>query len=125
MKDIGYDVLMWALGLLGTIITTIILPYIVSLLKAKTKNEKLQYVINELGEAVTTSVDYVYQTFVEQMKKDGTFDFEAQQEALARASEYALNTLSENAKKIMSSEGIDINSIILKYIESTIAQQKK
>ena len=54
------NVLMWALGLVGTIVTGILIPYITNLLKSKTDNVNLEYVINELSQTVTTSINHFY-----------------------------------------------------------------
>lgn len=124
-NPIGYNVLMWALSLLGTIITSVILPIVVKLISAKIKNEKLKYVIDELGTTIATSVDYVNQTFVNQMKLDGKFDAEAQKQALIQATTYCFDTLTDSTKQIISAEGIDLQTLIEKRIEAQIAENKK
>lgn len=124
MENVGYDVLMWALSVLGTIITSIVLPYIVKLIAAKTKNEKWQYAIQELGETIITAVDYTNQTFVDQLKTDGKFDAENQKKALSIAMEYSMHTLADSAKKIFGKEGIDLQLLIEKRIEAYIAEKK-
>lgn len=122
--SLSYDVLMWALSLLGTVITTIILPAILELIKGKIKNEKLKHVVDELGITVATSVAYVNQTFVDQLKKDGCFDVDKQKEAFNAAVNYALNSLTETTKKIIESEGVDLQELIEKRIEAYINSLK-
>lgn len=122
--NLGYDVLMWALGLLGTIITTVLLPLFVKWIQTKIKNEKLNYAFSELSETVITAVDYVQQTFVDQLKKDGKFDSEAQKEAMKKALNYAIVTITDTTKKIIESENIDLEALIEKYIESAILKSK-
>ena len=125
MENLGMEILVWFLGLVGTILTGVLIPVLVSWLNSKTNNEKLQYVITELSQTVQTSINYVNQTFVEQLKADGKFDAEKQKEALEKAVTYCLDTLSDKAKKILGKDGIDLQSVIVKYIEAQIAESKK
>lgn len=119
-NPLGYNILMWALSLLGTIITTVILPIIFQILSQKLKNEKLQYVMNELSTTVCASVDYTNQTFVNQLKSDGKFDNESQKAALNRSITYAFDNLTDSSKKIISSEGIDLKKLLECKIEAHI-----
>lgn len=123
-NPIGYNILMWALSLLGTIITSVILPLIVKLISTKIKNEKISYVANELGTTITTAVDYTNQTFVNQLKLDGKFDKTAQEQAMLRATNYAFECLTESSKRIISSEGVDLYSLLEKKIEAKIEENK-
>lgn len=124
-NPLGYNILMWFLSLLSTIITTVLLPVAFKLLAQKLKNEKLKYVMEELASTVCTSVDYTNQTFVEQMKADGKFDADAQQEALTRSITHAFDNLTDSSKKIISSEGIDLRSLLESKIEAQITDNKK
>ena len=124
-NNIWMEILMWFLGILSTLITSVLVPFLASWLKSKTNNENLQYVITELSQTVATSVDYVNQTFVDQLKADGEFNKDNQEKALKLALNMCLNSLSDKAVKILGKEGIDLESIITKYIESAIANSKK
>lgn len=124
-NPLGYNILMWFLSLLSTIITTVLLPVAFKLLAQKLKNEKLKYVMDELADTICKSVDYTNQTFVEQMKADGKFDADAQQEALTRSINYAFDNLTTSSKKIISSEGIDLRGLLESRIEAQIADNKK
>lgn len=119
------DVLIWFLGLVGTIITSILIPYITKLLKSKTDNTNLQYVITELSQTVQTSIDYVNQTFVEQLKIDGKFDAENQAKALKLATENVMNNLTTKTIQVLGKDGIDIENLIISYIEAKISESKK
>ena len=119
------DVFIWFLGLVGTVITSILIPYITKLLKSKTDNTNLQYVITELSQTVQTSIDYVNQTFVEQLKADGKFDAESQAKALKFATENAMNNLTTKTIQVLGRDGIDIEKLIISYIEAKISESKK
>lgn len=123
-EEITTKLITTIIGILGTIITTILLPYVVNCLKAKTNNETLKYVIDELDQTVVTGVDYIQQTFVEQLKKDGKFDSEKQKEALDKAVNVIWNDLSDRTVNFLKDNSIEIEKIIVKYVESYIASKK-
>lgn len=102
------------------LITVVLLPAIAKWLSAKTDNQNLNNVIMELSHTVQTSVDYINQTFVDQLKIDGKFDVDAQKEALQLAIDDVFNNISENTKNILGKDGIDIEGIIIRYIEGYI-----
>lgn len=124
MENIGFEILMWFLGILSSVITIVLLPALASWLKSKTENQDLQYVINELEQTVSTSVDYIEQTVVKQLKADGKWDAEGQKEALDEAVTVVLNSLTDKTAEILGKNGIDLESIIIKYIESKILSDK-
>lgn len=123
--DFWNDVLIWFLGLVGTIVTGILIPFVTNWLKSKTDNANLQYVIDELSQTVQTSVNHVNQTFVNQLKADGKFDADNQAKALKMAVEESVNSLTAKTVKILGKEGINIESLIIKYIEAAIAEKKE
>nr|DAU15724.1 MAG TPA: holin [Caudoviricetes sp.] len=118
------DILVWFLGLVGTVVTGILIPFVTNWLKSKTDNANLQYVIDELSQTVQTSVNHVNQTFVNQLKADGKFDADNQAKALKMAVEESVNSLTAKTVKILGKEGIDIETLIIKYIEAAIAEKK-
>lgn len=128
MADTGtfmQEFVMWILGIMGTVITTILIPYLAAVLNARLKNDKWEYVINELEQTVSTSVSCIQQKMVDQMKKDGIFNAENQQKALQEALSLSLDSLTDTAKKILGKEGIDVESLIMKYIEAKVSENKK
>lgn len=124
MNELSRQIITWLLGLLSTIITTVLLPYFVSWLKSKTESENLKYVIDEITQTVSDSVNYTNQVFVDQLKKDGKFDAEKQKEALKMSLDYTINSLTNKSKQILSKNGLDLENIIVKYIESEIRKNK-
>ena len=124
MNELSQQIITWLLGLLSTIITTVLLPYFVSWLKSKTESENLKYIIDEITQTVSDSVNYTNQVFVDQLKKDGKFDAEKQKEALKMSLDYTINSLTDKTKQIISKNGLDLENIIVKYIESEIRKNK-
>ena len=124
MNELLKSIIMWILSILGTVITTVVLPVFLNWLNTKIKNENLKYVASELGPTVTSSVDCIYQTFVKQLKEDNKFDADKQKEALSKATKLCYETLSNKAKKIISKDGIDLEQIIIKYVEASVLKSK-
>lgn len=124
MNELSQQIITWLLGLLSTIITTVLLPYFVSWLKSKTESENLKYVIDEITQTVSDSVNYTNQVFVDQLKKDGKFDAEKQKEALKMSLDYTINSLTNKTKQILSKNGLDLENVIIKYVESEIRKNK-
>lgn len=122
---IAYNILLWVLSLLGTIITSILVPAAFKWLSYKTKNEKLKRVMDELAVTVPSAVSYTNQTFVDQMKADGKFDAEAQKQAMLRATNFTFDTLTASTKRIIEQEGVDINKLVERYIEADIDKQHR
>lgn len=122
--NISNELIIWVSSVLCTLITVVLLPLIASALKSKIKNNQWANVIDEITKAVSTSVDCVQQTMVEQLKADGKFDKENQQKALRKALELTLQSLSSATKKAISDENIDIEQMLIKYIESAIINKK-
>lgn len=70
-NDILSAVLSLAVTFVGATLTTIIIPAIANWLKYKTQHQKLQSVIDDITVTVTSSVDMLEQTVVNQLKADG------------------------------------------------------
>lgn len=123
-SQVSNEILSWVLSLVSTIITAVLLPLLVDWLKTKVKSKNLEYVITELSHTVGTSINYVNQTFVEQLKTDNKFDKEKQKEALTLAFKQVWSNLTAKTKDILSKEGIDAQALIIQYIEAAIAESK-
>lgn len=62
----------------------------------------------------------VFQTYVESLKKSGTFDKEAQLTALVLAKQEVTKELSTDAKEFITGTYGDLNNFITNQIEATI-----
>jgi hypothetical protein len=120
--------------LLYAVITTglpILLTYSVSYLKAK-RNEKLQnientYIKDTLIDAtniIINTVDAVSQTYVNDLKENGKFKTEEQNEALRKAINQTKELLSLDATNLIVEKYNDIDLYIRNTIESYIASTK-
>ena len=123
-NDILSAVLSLAVTFVGATLTTIIIPAIANWLKYKTQHQKLQSVIDDITVTVTSSVDMLEQTVVNQLKADGKWDSKSQSEVLQSAITEVLNGLSRTTYQILKSESTDIEALIKRYIEAYIQSKK-
>ena len=105
--------------------------YIVTLLKAKTKeitdkieNDKADKYIYMLSNTITKCVTATNQTYVDNLKKENAFTKEAQLKALEMTADAVLAILSDEAKSYLPTIVGDLNTYILTQIESEVNRLK-
>lgn len=91
---------------------------------ATSSNQTAQKYIAEIGEAVSTSVLYVSQTYVDALKQSGSFTIENQQEALGLAYQKAQQLLTADASRFIKEAYGDINAYLQAKIEAEIKRIK-
>ena len=122
-------ILQWALGLVSTLLTAvftgIVIPMLVKYFSAKTNNTNIQAAIADLAVTVSTSVGYINQTFVDQLKREGGFDADKSKEALEAAFNLVKNNLSKRTIEILDSDELALRDLIIRHIEAEIDKRKK
>ena len=115
------------LNILSVVVSAVVLPLIsligaklVSFINTKINNEKTSKLLTSATEIVTSAVRSVFQTYVETLKKAGTFDKESQLSALNQAKNIALNQMTDDIKEYISKNYGDLDSWLTTQIESTI-----
>ena len=112
--------------ILYILITAVLLPvlgFVGQYVLTKTgyiKNETIRDAIN----AVWNAVVYVSQVFVDDCKKSGNFDKEAQAKAFNMAKTAALDMISDNAKKYMEKYCGDLDEWLKIQIEAAVKSNK-
>lgn len=116
------------IGLLCTVITAtitgVLIPALSNWLKSKTENEKLKSVIDDLTQTVKTSVDYLEQTVVNQLKADGKWSSESQAAVLSTAVSEVTSNITSSTAEYIKNELIDLDDLVTRYIESYIRSKK-
>lgn len=107
-------------GLAGLI--AILFAKLNSWLSAKIKDVKIQNALLAVSEVVQNSVLAVQQTFVNQLKKDGKFDKEAQAKALQEALRLSMSNISAELREQVEVLYPDFEQWIKTLIESIIYQ---
>lgn len=119
------------LNVLSVVVSAVVLPLIsligaklVSFINTKINNDKASNMMEEATNIVTNAVRSVFQTYVESLKKQGTFDKESQIYALEKAKSTALNQMSDEIKSYIKSNYGNINTWLSTQIEATISKLK-
>jgi hypothetical protein len=119
-------------NVIAVVVTSVVIPLITLLgakltqwINGKIKDDETKKVVEEINQIVSTNVSYVFQTYVENLKKKDKFDEKAQNYALRYAQEKILNDLGNLAKEHILEHYGDINGWIITQIESTIYNLKK
>lgn len=106
------------------IITGVVLPLISSWIKTKVNNQKWANAIDDITVQVSNSVDYLEQTLVNQLKKDGKWNTDTQKEVLNEAITTVMNNLSADTLKYLQENVSDITAYITQCIEAKILNSK-
>lgn len=124
LQEIFYVCVIPLLGVLTT--------YLVQFLKAKgnqiaenTDNVLATKYIKMLTETICTCVEATNQTYVEALKKAGSFDEAAQKEAFNKTKDAVLNILSDEAKEYLISIYGDLDKFLENMIEAQVKRAKK
>lgn len=115
------------LNILSVVVSAVVLPLIsligaklVSFINTKINNEKASKLLEKATEIVTSAVRSVFQTYVEALKKNGTFDKDSQVSALNQAKTIAINQMTDEVKDYISSTYGDLDNWLSTNIEATI-----
>ena len=115
------------MNILSVVVTAIILPLIsfagtklISYLNSKIKDQNARELLSQATTIVTNAVRSVFQTYVESLKASGSFDEQAQKQALTKAKDIALKQMSDDVKYYIITNYGDINNWLTTQIEATI-----
>lgn len=109
------------------VLTTILIKFFNSKsneLIAKTKDEKAQKYIAMATETISSCVIATNQTYVEALKKAGTFDIEAQEKAFEMTYNAVLDILTDEAKDYLIEVYGDLTSYLTTKIEAEVNLNK-
>lgn len=119
-------------SIISIVVTTVVLPLItlggtklIQYLNSKIKDENAKRILTSIAASVERSVRVVFQTYVESLKKSGTFDKEAQKTALVVAKQEVMRELDIEAKEFIVNNYGDLNAFITNQIEATISLLKQ
>jgi hypothetical protein len=91
----------------------------------KTDNALVDKYTVMLADTISACVLATNQTYVEALKKQGSFDVEAQKEAFNMTLNAVMSILSDDAKDYLSEVFGDLNSYITSQIEASVNMNKK
>ena len=115
------------ISIISVVVTGVVLPLItfagtrlIQYLNQKIKDEKTKNILTGIAQIVERAVRSVFQTYVEALKKSGTFDKEAQLNALAIARTEVMKELNDDTIEFIQNNYGDIQNYITSQIEATI-----
>lgn len=93
-------------------------------INSKTNNEIAEKYTNMIYQTVVDCVIATNQTYVDSLKKSGSFDEAAQKEAFNRTMNAIMTILSDDAKEYITEATGDLNTYLTQLIESEVNKQK-
>ena len=115
------------INIISVVVTSIVLPLIsiagaklIQFINSKIKNNKAADLLTTATTIVINAVRSVFQTYVEQVKKDGSFNKDAQIIALNKAKDIALTQMNDEVKNYLVTTYGSLDSWLDTNIEATI-----
>lgn len=91
----------------------------------RTKNDDAKKYLADAADAITTAVSRVNQTYVDGLKKSGTFTKENQEEALSLAVKEAFNLMTHETIAFLKEAYGDMYDYLVSKIEAEVRRQKQ
>lgn len=93
-------------------------------INSKTDNETAQKYTNMIYQTVVDCVIATNQTYVDSLKKSGSFDEAAQKEAFNRTMNAIMTILNDDAKEYITEATGDLNTYLTQLIEAEVNKRK-
>ena len=114
-------------NIISVVVTSIVLPLIsiagaklIQFINSKIKNNKAADLLTTATTIVINAVRSVFQTYVEALKKEGSFNKDAQIIALNKAKDIALTQMTDEVKDYLVTTYGSLDSWLDTNIEATI-----
>ena len=115
------------INIISVVVTSIVLPLIsiagaklIQFINSKIKNNKAADLLTTATTIVINAVRSVFQTYVEALKKEGSFNKDAQIIALKKAKDIALTQMTDEVKDYLVTTYGSLDSWLDTNIEATI-----
>ena len=115
------------INIISVVVTSIVLPLIsiagaklIQFINSKIKNNKAADLLTTATTIVINAVRSVFQTYVEALKKEGSFNKDAQIIALNKAKDIALTQMTDEVKNYLVTTYGGLDSWLDTNIEATI-----
>lgn len=119
------NVLAELISTVARIVVALCIPYVVKLAKDKIHNDRINKYVDKAANVVNQIVDFVNQTYVDGLKKEGKFDKEQQEVAFEMSKDYAMRLINEESKKacieLFGDFELWLNSMIESSVRSSIS----
>ena len=115
------------INIISVVVTSIVLPLVsiagaklIQFINSKIKNNKAADLLTTATTIVINAVRSVFQTYVEALKKEGSFNKDAQIIALNKAKDIALTQMTDEVKDYLVTTYGSLDSWLDAKIEATI-----
>ena len=115
------------INIISVVVTSIVLPFIsiagaklIQFINSKIKNNKAADLLTTATTIVINAVRSVFQTYVEALKKEGSFNKDAQIIALSKAKDIALTQMTDEVKDYLVTTYGSLDTWLDTNIEATI-----
>ena len=115
------------INIISVVVTSIVLPLIsiagaklIQFINSKIKNNKAADLLTTATTIVINAVRSVFQTYVEALKKEGSFNKDAQVIALNKAKDIALTQMTDDVKDYLVTTYGSLDTWLDTNIEATI-----
>ena len=115
------------INIISVVVTSIVLPLVsiagaklIQFINSKIKNNKAADLLTTATTIVINAVRSVFQTYVEALKKEGSFNKDAQIIALNKAKDIALTQMTDEVKDYLVTTYGSLDSWLDTNIEATI-----
>lgn len=122
----NFSIILW--GALGTLVTALVTwlgSYIIGLLNAKIKDQKLRTFLTKFTELMMSCVNAVTQTTVATLKEEKKFDEAAAKKVKEECIKLIQGQLSTDMVEFITANYGDVKEFISTQIESYILQSKR
>lgn len=127
MKDLIFELLQAVIVVAVPIVTTYLCKFLATKkdeAKSKIENETAKGLIDSALDAVVTAVTYTNQTYVDALKRSGTFTVENQREAFQKAYDTAVQIMTQEAANYIDQVYGSISDWLTAQIEAQVKAQK-
>lgn len=118
------EVVTMVLSSILKLLVAVVIPYVVSLIVKKVKNDHIAKYIGIAGNVVSQCVAYVDQIYVDNLKEDGFFDANAQKKAFEMCKQRIILMLNDEAKKAVIEAYGDFEDWLTNAIEYSVRENK-
>ena len=119
-----FELVLFPLMGIGTVYLIALISSKIKQIKQKTDNDLLDKYLSMLENTITDCVIATTQTYVDSLKKQGSFDADAQKVAFTKTYTNVMKILTEDAKEYLEQALGDLESYIYNKIESEVALNK-
>lgn len=114
------DVIMNIINMLFKLLIMAVIPYLATLVRAKTKNDIQKKYLDLAEQFIKDAVDQVQQTYVSNMKTENLFDEKAQKEAFDMVKNNVLSMMNSRMMDIVMEAVGDFDEFIRNKIEAEV-----